>query len=190
MKRWQKGAAGVSAAGVVLVALFEGFVPEAMQPLPGDKWTLGFGHTEGVQEGDRISSFEALDLLDKDLDKAVDAINRYVTVPLLQCQFDALVSLVFNIGASNFSSSTLLKALNAYDYAEVERQWMRWKYFKGKPVKGLEARRARERAVFKGEPVVQAGDSVCFGRGFCVPYDDLVSQRGEAPDRAEAGGSD
>lgn len=187
MNKLKKGAVGVTAAGVVLVAMFEGFAPEAMQPLPGDKWTIGFGHTGGVEEGDTITVEEALDLLHKDLAWVEDTINRHVKVPLLQCQYNALASLVYNIGSSAFVSSSLLEALNRFDYAEVDRQWMRWKYFKGKPVKGLENRRAREVAVFHGEPVVKSGDSVCFGSGLCVPYDTLVQERTVGPDGAEAG---
>lgn len=187
MNKFKKGVAGVSAAGVVLIALFEGFASEAMQPLPGDKWTIGFGHTDGVEQGDTVNAQEALDLLGKDLKWVEETINTHVKVPLLQCQYNALASFVYNVGAANFVSSSLLKALNRLDYAEVDRQWMRWKYFKGKPVKGLENRRAREIAVFHGEPVIKSGDSVCFGRDLCFSAGDLLQERTVGPDGAETG---
>lgn len=186
MSKLKKAATAISAAGVLLVAGFEGFSEFAYQPVAGDKWTIGFGHTGDVREGERISLQEALGLLSKDLLYASEAVNKYVSVPLLQCQFDALVSLVYNIGPEAFRTSSLLKALNRMDYEEVSRQWMRWKYFKGKPLKGLEVRRARELAVFNGEPVVKSGSSVCFGGGVCVPYNVLVQEAGGRPDGAQA----
>nr|DAF30660.1 MAG TPA: Lysozyme [Caudoviricetes sp.] len=131
--------------------LSEGFSDTAVQPLPGDKWTIGYGHTGDVKPGDSITRREALDLLGKDVSWAEAAVNRLVTIELKQCEFDALVSLVYNIGETAFASSSLLKALNRGDRAEVEVQWMRWCYFKGKRVVGLENRRRRELAVFKGE---------------------------------------
>lgn len=185
MKISPKAGMAVSAAGIILVALSEGFTSEAVQPLLGDKWTIGFGHTEGVRPGDEITAKEALSLLDRDLDQAEWAVNELVRVPLKQHQFDALVSLVFNIGPGAFGTSTLLRALNAHDDKEVQRLWMRWCYFKGKKNKGLENRRARELAVFLGKPVVEAGRAVCFGRDLCIDGDVLVQERAQGPDGAQ-----
>ena len=152
------GALGVSLAGLSLIMFSEGFSDTAVQPLPGDKWTIGYGHTGDVKPGDSITRREALDLLGKDVSWAEAAVNRLVTIELKQCEFDALVSLVYNIGETAFASSSLLKALNRGDRAEVEAQWMRWCYFKGKRVVGLENRRRRELAVFKGENSVNDPD--------------------------------
>lgn len=178
-----------SAVGILLIAVSEGFSDSAHQPLPGDKWTIGFGHTGGVEPGTTISVQEALGLLHNDTYAAEQAVSRLTRWDLEQHQFDALVSLVYNIGARAFETSTLLKCVNAYDEAGVEREWMRWVYFKGKRVQGLENRRARELAVWRGEKVFESGGTVCFGGGLCLPYDVLVQERSGGPDGADTGGA-
>lgn len=187
MNRLKKGALTLSASALMLIAGFEGFSDTAYQPVEGDKWTIGFGHTGGVSPGQVITSEEALSLLYKDTKAAQDAVNRYVTVPLLQREFDALVSLVYNIGPTAFRNSTLLRCVNHSDLGCISKEWMRWKYFGGKPLKGLEARRARELAVYRGEYVIQMDDRVCFGGDLCLSPRDLVQERTAGPDGAEAG---
>ncbi|WP_230951259.1 lysozyme, partial [Xylella fastidiosa] len=78
------------------------------------------------------------------------AVRRYVRVPLKQQQFDALVSLSFNIGAGAFHRSTLLKRLNAGDVAGALEQFHVWKWAGGSIQSGLIIRRAAERALFEG----------------------------------------
>ena len=72
-------------------------------------------------------------------------------MPLSQSQFDALVSLVFNIGGGAFRKSTLLQKLNAGDYAGASNEFMRWIKAKGRVLGGLVTRRAAERALFLSE---------------------------------------
>ncbi len=85
-----------------------------------------------------------------DVAEAERAVEGFVSVPLRLHQFDALVSLVFNIGSTQFKRSTLLKRLNSGDYAGAAQQFNVWCYDNGKRVPGLAARRERERLLFEG----------------------------------------
>jgi lysozyme len=91
-----------------------------------------------------LSVQQCWDLLDQDLDPAEAAVNGGVKVALNQNQFDALVSFVFNVGASAFATSTLLKVLNAGHHDQVPAQLLRWVRDNGKIVKGLVNRRNKE----------------------------------------------
>lgn len=133
--------------------------------LSGKPWTIGYGHTQDVTEGMVISSHQAEEILRSDLElqygPEVDALVR---VALNQNQFDALVSFYFNVGPgkkgvdSGFAvlksgqPSSMLRLLNAGDYAGAAGQFMQWKYARGKVMPGLVKRRAAERALFL-EPV-------------------------------------
>lgn len=185
---FKKGAAGVSAAGILLIAGFEGYSYLAQEPLPGDKLTVGFGHTESVVPGQTATLSQALGFLREDSKRASDTVKRYVHIELTQNQFDALTSLVFNIGAAAFVRSTLLRKLNEGDMEAVDREWLRWKYFKGAPVKGLENRRVAELAVFHGKSVeAVTGSRLCFGADHCFSYGDLLREAGNSPDCADYG---
>lgn len=120
----------------------------AYLPTPDDVWTIGWGHTLGVKQGDRITKEQAQEFFLQDKQWAEDAVNQKVKVPLTQEQFDALVSLVFNIGANAFSRSTLLKKLNRKDYQGAADQFNVWVKQKGKTLTGLVRRRAEERSYF------------------------------------------
>ncbi len=76
------------------------------------------------------------------------AVNRLVTVPLTQNQFDALISFVFNLGIGNFRTSTLLKKLNAGDYTGAAKEFPPWVRADGKQLPGLIKRRDAEKALF------------------------------------------
>lgn len=116
------------------------------------RWTIGYGHTKGVRSGQTISQQKAEELLREDVRVFEQAVTRNVKVPLTQHQFDALVSLAFNIGESNLAGSTLVKLLNKGKYDEVPEQIMRWNKARvdGKlqPVRGLTRRRSAEAALF------------------------------------------
>jgi lysozyme len=79
------------------------------------------------------------------------AVNRYVTVPLTQGQFDALVDFAYNAGAQNLRTSTLLKRLNAGDYDRAAAEFGRWVFGGGKVLNGLVTRRAAEKLLFQGK---------------------------------------
>lgn len=120
----------------------------AYLPTPDDVWTIGWGHTLGVKKGDKITKDQAQEFFIQDKQWAEDAVNQKVKVPLTQEQFDALVSLVFNIGVNSFSRSTLLKKLNSKNYQGAADQFNVWVKQKGKTLTGLVRRRAEERSYF------------------------------------------
>lgn len=145
-----------SAAGLAAIRSHEGERLTAYQDSVG-VWTIGVGHTTAaglptVKKGMRITAAESAEILGRDLGAVEAEVNRLVKVPISQNQFDALVSLVFNIGAPSFQKSTLLKKLNAKDYAGAADQFLVWNKgtVGGKKVaiKGLSTRRQKERAQF------------------------------------------
>jgi lysozyme len=137
----------ISQTGIDLIKSFEGYRSEAYQCSAG-KWTIGYGHTNSVLPLQKTTPEQAEKFLLDDLADAVSAVNRLVKVELSQAQFDALVSLVFNIGAGAFASSTLLQKLNAKDYYGAREQFKRWNKAGGKVLVGLTRRRAAEAELF------------------------------------------
>lgn len=140
----------LSAAGFVAIALNEGYSDRAVIPVPGDVPTIGFGTTEGVGMGDRITPPKALTRALTDASKFEGALKRCVTVPLHQYEYDAYVSLAYNIGSGAFCGSTLVKKLNAGDYASACAEISRWTRQGGRELPGLVNRRAVERAKCEG----------------------------------------
>lgn len=145
----------VSKEGLDLIKKFEGLYLNAYKD-PVGIWTIGYGftgvkHNDGtVKMGQKITKKEAEDLLNRDLNtKYGPAVNRLVTVPLLQREFDALISFNFNTGG--LGKSTLLKKLNAGDKAGAANEFLRWNKAGGKVLRGLTRRRNAERAMFLGE---------------------------------------
>lgn len=116
----------------------------------GEPWTIGVGHTSGVRQGDTCTMDQAMAYLRQDVGVAEDAVNRLVNVALTQEQFDALVDFTFNEGPGALASSTLLRLLNAGDYAGADRQFARWNFANGRVLPGLVTRRADEAALFQG----------------------------------------
>lgn len=137
--------------GVKLLQEFEGFKNEAYKDSAGI-WTIGYGstHVDGVavQEGDTITQEKAEHQMFLDTAAAQTCINANVEVPLKQCMFDALVSLVYNIGGGAFLKSTLFKLLNLQLYDLAANEFVRWNRAGGKEIKGLTNRRIREREYF------------------------------------------
>ena len=76
------------------------------------------------------------------------SVNKLVTVPINQNQFDALVSFTYNVGGVHLADSTLLKMLNKGDYAGASEQFGRWAKAGGKTLPGLVARRESEKELF------------------------------------------
>lgn len=87
--------------GLDLIKQFEGYRDTAYK-CPAGVWTIGWGHTKGVKEGDRIDTARAEELLSSDLQVFEKAVNDADFPSLTQNQFDALVALTYNIGPSNF----------------------------------------------------------------------------------------
>lgn len=117
------------------VKQFEGRELTAYQCSAG-KWTIGYGHVNGVREGDEISPAEAEQLLAEDLTAISDDLNRLVSVPVSEGQYIALLSLAFNIGASALKKSTLLFHLNHKCYDKAAAEFDKWIYRAARLAKG------------------------------------------------------
>lgn len=142
----------ISIQGVTAIAQHEALRTAVYYDQAGHA-TIGYGHK--IKPGESfisISADDALTILAADVGVAEDAVNALVRVGLSQSQFDALVSLVFNIGSGNFRSSTLLRRLNGGDYAGALAQFGVWNKVRsggGLVVSnGLVSRRAAEAALF------------------------------------------
>ena len=133
--------------GIDLIKHFEGCELEAYK-CPAGVWTIGYGHIKGVKEGMTITEVQAEEMLKSELNEYEGYINNLVTAELNQNQFDAMVSWVYNLGGGNLKASTLLKVLNAGDYAGVPAQMMRWNKAGGKVLEGLTRRRQAEADLF------------------------------------------
>ena len=138
----------ISKAGLDLIKQFEGLYLKAYR-CPAGVPTIGYGHTAGVAMGQTITQQQADDYLRRDVRQFERAVARLVTVPLTQGQFDALVSFAFNLGEGALAQSTLLRLLNAGDYAGAAAQFDRWNKAGGRVLPGLVRRRAAERALFE-----------------------------------------
>lgn len=138
------GALILSATALVNIALFESYTDRAVIPVPGDKPTVGFGTTDGVKMGDTITPPRALVRLLNDANKFESAVKRCAPVPMYQYEFDAYVSLTYNIGETAFCNSTLAKYLKAGKYEEACKEILKWDNFQGKPLRGLTIRREAE----------------------------------------------
>lgn len=139
---------------IELIKRHEGLRLLSYKPTKDDVWTIGYGHTKTAKEGMRINEAYADILLRQDIKWVEDTINRLVNVPLTQNQFDALGSLVFNIGASQFSKSSVLRRLKEKDYEGAADAFLMWTKQKDKVtgrlnvLPGLVKRRQEERALF------------------------------------------
>lgn len=142
----------ISPSGIDLICNFEGKRLTAYDDGVG-VWTIGFGTTVypngiKVKKGDTCTEAQAKAYMAHDLKKFASAVNNAVTVPLNQNQFDALVSLAYNIGTGAFNKSTLVKKLNANDYRSAADQFDVWVNAGDKRMQGLVNRRAKEKALF------------------------------------------
>lgn len=137
-----------SQKGIDLIKAFEGCRLKAYK-CPAGIWTIGYGHTSGVKEGQMITFSMAEQFLKQDLKRFETSVNNLVTVAITQNQFDALVSFCYNLGAMALKSSTLLKKLNNGDYNGAAEEFDRWVYANGVKLQGLVRRRRAEKELFK-----------------------------------------
>ena len=143
----------ISPRGLELIKDFEGFSSSAYLDVVNIP-TIGWGNTfyeDGtkVKMGDQISKTDALKLLEVVANRDfADKIFPSIKVKVTQSQFDAMVSLAYNIGTGAFLKSTLLKKVNAGDFAGAGEQFLRWNKAGGKEVLGLTRRREREKQLF------------------------------------------
>lgn len=115
--------------------------------------TVGYGHkitkkSPAIARKDKLTTEEGELLLAHDVAWVEKAIEKQVTVPLTQPQYDALCGLIFNIGETNFGNSTLLRELNAKRYIHAGIQFLVWHYSNGQQSGGLLKRRDIERDMF------------------------------------------
>lgn len=133
-----------------MIRQFEGLRLTAYQ-CPAGVWTIGYGHTSGAVPGMSITKEQAEEFLKQDIATA-EIIVSAECPNLRQCQFDALVSFVFNVGGENFRRSTLLKKVkaNSNDNSIMD-EFLRWVYANGVILSGLQKRRLAEMKLYFSE---------------------------------------
>lgn len=145
----------ISSAGLELIKTFEGLRETAVR-LPDGRWTIGYGHARTAREGLTIAAKDAQDLLVHDLRSIESAVSVLIYAPLLQGQFDALVSLAFNISLGQFRDSEIVRNLNAGDYLAAANGFDLWRKARinGRVmvVDALVRRRAAEKSMFLQHP--------------------------------------
>lgn len=147
----------ISDKGIALLVEFEGEILHVYKD-PVGLPTFGVGHLVTPAErdefpvGKKIAKAVSREYLRRDVKRFEDAVNSLVMVPLTQNQFDALVSLVFNIGEGNFRKSSVLRHLNARNYSQAAASFMRFNKARKNGVltvlSGLTRRRNAEIALF------------------------------------------
>lgn len=136
-----------SQKGIDFIRSYEGLRLMAYDDGTG-VWTIGYGHTAGVVPGMTITESQAVEYFKADIKSFENAVNKYVTVPITQNMFDALVSFTYNLGAGTLKRSNLLKKLNCNDFAGAADEFCRFVYAGEKIMKGLVRRRAAEKEIF------------------------------------------
>ena len=138
----------ISALGLLGITRDEGMVRKVYLDPVGIP-TVCVGHTATVTRADvgkNFSEQRCRELLASDTSAAQSAVRQAVKVPITQGQYDALVSFVFNVGATNFKNSTLLRKINAGQCKAAGQEFLRWNKARGKVLKGLTLRRQHESA--------------------------------------------
>jgi len=129
---------------VSLIKALESLRLKAYKPTADDVWTIGYGHTRGVRQGDECTWEQAEQWLREDMDLFAKNLNSWVRTPLTRNQYDALLSLVFNVG----HPQTLIKCINLGLYDQAADEFDRWVYQNGRALYGLCRRRAEEKLLF------------------------------------------
>lgn len=130
------------------VAEQEGFEAQAYK-CPAGVWTIGFGHTGNVHEGEIVTRREAYDLLDKDLMQTQEELATLVHVDVTENQFIALMSFVYNFGLTKCRRYTLFKKINDGDVEGIKEWWPKYCNPENPKIRdGLKRRRIRELELF------------------------------------------
>jgi lysozyme len=145
-----------SQAGLDVIKAFEGFRARS-ELLPNGRWIIGYGHLRRAKDGVRVSETEAEAILrEYDLPPVERYVMRCVLAPITQNEFDALVSLAFNIGPKAFASSDVVASINGGNHLEAASAFDLWRRAKiGGRVQVIDAlvrRRAAEKALFLNAP--------------------------------------
>lgn len=133
------------------ISSMEGCKLTAYKPLPTDRWTIGYGATylngQPVEEGETISQEQADKLLGSDVDKLAATISKTrIPANVTANEFDAVVSLVYNIGFTNFKNSATGKLF--YAGLTISEKFPMWNRSGGETVPGLVIRRIKEREIY------------------------------------------
>lgn len=135
--------------GLELIKSFEGCKLQAYYDVVGIL-TIGYGHTgQDVIKDLVIDQSQADTLLAKDLIKFEQGVSKVLTVSVNENQFSAMVAFAYNVGLSAFKGSTLLKKVNAKDFAGAAKEFLRWNKAGGKVINGLTRRREAEKQLFE-----------------------------------------
>ncbi len=149
----------LSPTGGTLIKSFEGchktdgavFKPYVC---PGGVLTIGWGHTNhngrAFDKNARWTQKDCDAAFEEDMQGFSEQVSALLKVPVKQNQFDALVSFAYNCGIGNLKSSTLLRKVNAGDFAGAALEFHRWNRSNGKVLPGLVRRRAAEALLFQG----------------------------------------
>ena len=129
------------------ISSFEGCKLTAYKCAAG-VWTIGYGHTQGVQEGDKCTKEQAKAWLIGDIRDVQLLLAHYVNVPVTQNEFVALVSLAFNVGIGSLMKSKLLRKLNSGDRDGSAEEFLDFDLSNGKRIAGLTRRRKEEHDLF------------------------------------------
>lgn len=138
----------ISSEGLELIASFEGFSSKPYKD-PAGIWTIGYGNTyllngaKVSQNTPPVSRQEALQLFQGIIAELCSSVNKLLTVGLKQGQYDACISLAYNIGIGNFKKSRLLRNINA-GIPVTKENFLSWNTAKGVVLPGLTARRLKE----------------------------------------------
>lgn len=134
--------------GIELIKYFEGFSPVPYF-CPGNHLTIGYGHKILPEESiDRVSKWQAEDILAKDLYKSERTVIKYIDNTLTDNQFGALVSFTFNLGGVALQRSTLRQKINFGLYEDCSSEFLKWIYVAGRKTLGLIKRRTAESNLF------------------------------------------
>lgn len=137
----------ISKKGIELIKEFEGCRLKAYKDMVG-VWTIGYGFTKNVKAGDILTKEQCEARLSEELQEYEAAVLSSVRGEVTQAQFDAMVSLTWNIGISGFRKSTVLKAHLRGDYQAASRAFGLWNKAGGREVAGLTRRRAAEASLY------------------------------------------
>lgn len=142
-----------SKTGIELIKKFEGFRPQAYLCSAGF-WTIGYGHKITNEKFNIITEEFAEKLLLQDLLYSELSVIHNIKYPLNQNQFDALVSLTFNIGGAALQRSTLRQKINKRELVDIRQEFLRWNKAGGKIIAGLIIRRNIEAQLFLNKSVL------------------------------------
>jgi lysozyme len=142
-----------SPAAIELIKRFESLALEAYV-CPAGAWTIGWGHTAGVEPGMRITEQHAEELLGLDIEEVERGLPSVIHAPLTQGQTDALVSLCFNLRGGPRQlpkvAPKLVSKINSGDYPAAALEFLDINHANGMVLAGLTRRREAERELFLG----------------------------------------